>query len=444
MVKLFSTKGVHPPENKNLSSNSELSSPVSPADVNVPLQQHIGAPLEPVVSKGDEVLRGDKLGDSDAFVSAPVHAPISGVVTGIKKVTAPSGDKVMAVGIKKSEEEDEQKSFSALNLESSSGELTPEIIREKVKEAGITGMGGAMFPTHVKLSVPEDKEIDHFILNGAECEPYLTVDHRLMVEKTEEILQGFKFLMQAVEVEQGIIAIEENKPDAISKMKNLVDSENNIRVETLPSQYPQGGETVLIKTLLDREVPVEGLPLDVGVIVNNVATAAAVYQAVENNKPMLDRPLTVTGRGVKEPGNFIVPVGTSIEEVIEAAGGFAGQVGKVVAGGPMLGNSLADLSAPVVKGTSGILVLRKEEVEDYDPVPCIKCARCVDACPCDLMPTNLSEFAREKKIDRLEEYQVMNCIECGSCSYICPSQRPLVHYIRLGKAELNEARQKSE
>ncbi len=441
MVNFFSVKGVHPPENKHFSSDLELSSPVNPTEVKVPLQQHIGAPLEPVVNKGDEVQRGQKLGDSESFVSAPVHSPITGMVKNIEKVTVPSGDKVEAVIIERSQENQEDTTFKEITLEDQSDNNSADDIRARVKEAGITGMGGAMFPTHVKLAVPEDKEIDHFILNGAECEPYLTVDHRIMVEKAEEVVQGFKFLMEAVEVEKGIIAIEENKPDAIEKMRELVSKESNIKVETLPTQYPQGGETVLIKTLLDREVPVEGLPLDVGVIVNNVATAAAVYEAVENNKPMLDRPLTITGRGVKEPGNYIVPIGTSFQEVIEAAGGLKGEVGKVVAGGPMLGNSLADLSAPVVKGTSGILVMRKEEVEDYDPDPCIKCARCVDACPCDLMPLNLSNFARKEKLEKLSEYKVRNCIECGSCSYICPAQRPLVHYIRLGKAQLNEQQQ---
>ncbi len=443
MLGLFKnkTKGVHPPENKHLSAESQLKKPSPPEEVAVPIQQHIGAPLELMIEKGDEVKKGQKLADSEAFVSAPVHATISGEVKSIEKVVAPSGEKVTAVKISASDS-DQQESFSKIEVDDFDSENpSPSEIRNCVREAGIAGMGGAMFPTHVKLSVPEDKEIDHFILNGAECEPYLTVDHRMMVEKSKKILRGFELLMKAVEVEKGIIAIEENKPDAIKTMRNLVSDRKDIQVEVLPSKYPQGGETVLIKTLLNREVPVDGLPLDVGVIVNNVATASAVADAVDQRKPMIERPLTVTGKGVNNPGNYIVPIGTPIDEIISLAGGFSEGPGKVIAGGPMLGKSIAEIQAPVVKGTSGVLVLRKEEVEKYDPDPCIKCARCVDACPCDLMPLNLSKYARKEKVEKLDEYRVSNCIECGSCSYICPAQRPLVHYIRLGKAQLNEQQQ---
>ncbi|SDL95497.1 electron transport complex subunit RsxC [Halarsenatibacter silvermanii] len=443
MLGLFKnkTKGVHPPENKHLSADSQLEKPSPPEEVAVPIQQHIGAPLELMIEKGDEVKKGQKLADSEAFVSAPVHATISGEVKSIEKVATPSGEKVTAVRITASDS-DQQEGFSKIEVDDFDSENpSPSAIRNCVREAGIAGMGGAMFPTHVKLSVPEDKEIDHFILNGAECEPYLTVDHRMMVEKSKKILRGFELLMKAVEVEKGIIAIEENKPDAIKTMRNLVSDKKEIKVEVLPSKYPQGGETVLIKTLLNREVPVDGLPLDVGVIVNNVATASAVADAVDRRKPMIERPLTVTGKGVNNPGNYIVPIGTPINEIISLAGVYAEGPGKVIAGGPMLGKSIAEIQAPVVKGTSGVLVLRKEEVEKYDPDPCIKCARCVDACPCDLMPLNLSKYARKEKVEKLDEYKVSNCIECGSCSYICPAQRPLVHYIRLGKAQLNEQQQ---
>ena len=442
MVKIFASKGVHPPENKDLSSDKELQPLSRVSELKIPIQQHIGAPLEPTVEKGDRVERWEKIADSEAFVSAPVHSPVSGKVKGIEKISVPAGDRVEAVIISADEEETAgAESDKKRNWDSSLNNLSADEIRNAVREAGIAGMGGAMFPTHVKLSVPEEKNIDYFILNGAECEPYLTVDHRLMVERTAKLLRGFKLLMQAAEVEDGIIAIEENKPDAIDKMKKIVEDEDNIEVEVLPSRYPQGGETVLIKSLLDREVPVGGLPLDVGVIVNNVATAAAVADAVGRGKPLVDRPLTISGGGINEPGNYIVPIGTPIERVIEEAGGFSGEIGKVVAGGPMLGKAQASLSAPVVKGTSGILVMRKDEVEKFEPDPCIKCARCVDVCPVDLMPTSLEEYAKEEKLDFLEEYRVTNCIECGSCSYICPSQRPLVHYIRLGKRKLNASQQ---
>lgn len=435
MAGILSMKGVHPPEKKRFSSSKEIENLPTPSEVFIPLQQHIGAPLEPLVEKGDEVKRGEKLADSEAFVSAPVHASIGGTVKGIEKILVPGGGKKDAVRISAG---DDQELKRLDQWSEDKKKITAQEIRDLVREAGISGMGGAMFPTHVKLSVPEDKEIDHFILNGAECEPYLTIDHRIMVEKSHQVLRGFKLLMKAVDVENGTIAIEENKPDAISKMKETVSGEKNIEVEVLPAQYPQGGETVLIKTLLDREVPVGGLPLDVGVIVNNVATAAAVHSAVDEGRPMIDRPLTVTGHAAAEPANYIVPLGTLFSEVIEEAGGTSGELGKIVAGGPMLGRAQPSAEVPVVKGTSGILLLKKDEVEKYDPDPCIKCAKCVDVCPCDLMPTDLEKFARKEKLEKLEEYKVINCIECGSCSYICPSQRPLVHYIRLGKTKLNE------
>jgi len=441
LVEIFASKGVHPPENKDLSSDKELRPLSGISELRIPIQQHIGAPLEPTVERGDKVERWEKIADSEAFVSAPIHSPVSGEVKGIEKISVPAGDRVEAIIISPDEDEYSEDGEDNKVTERSLQSISPDEIRNAVREAGIAGMGGAMFPTHVKLSVPEDKNIDHFILNGAECEPYLTVDHRLMVEKTEKILRGLKLLMKATGVEDGIIAIEENKPDAIDKMKKMVENEDNIEVEVLPSRYPQGGETVLIKSLLDREVPVGGLPLDVGVIVNNVATAAAVADAVDRGKPLVDRPLTISGQGISEPGNYIVPIGTPIERVIEAAGGFSGEIGKVVAGGPMLGKAQASLSAPVVKGTSGILIMRKEEVEKFEPDPCIKCARCVDVCPVDLVPLNLEKYARGKKVEKLEEYKVENCIECGSCSYICPAQRPLVHYIRLGKIHLNEQQQ---
>ncbi len=433
-------KGVHPPYNKLYSSNKEIQQIPQPDEIIIPLQQHIGAPLEPVVKRKDQVKRGQLLADTDSFVAAPVHASLAGEVTAVEKVPSSQGGRVLAVRIKPGEDQEEELA------ETPGGELeevSPDEIRQAVRQAGIAGMGGAMFPTHVKLVVPEGKNIDHLIINGAECEPYLTVDHRIMLERSEQIVDGLRYLMKATGAEKGLIGIEDNKPDALKAMKSAAAEFDNIEVRATETKYPQGGEKMLIKALLGRDVPVGGLPLDIGVVVNNVATAAAVTAAVRKGRPLIDRPLTVTGEGVNNPGNFEVPLGTPVGDVIKAAGGFAGEPGKVILGGPMMGQAQASLDVPVVKGTSGILVLPRSQLEKYSPAPCINCARCVDVCPMYLVPTRLEKLAQQEKLDKLEEYQVMNCIECGSCSYICPAQRPLVHYIRVGKAAVT-ARNKSE
>jgi len=433
-------KGVHPPYNKQLSQSKQIATIDQPEEITIPLQQHIGAPLKPVVEKGEEVKRGQLLADTDSFVAAPVHASLAGKVTAIEKVPSPQGGRVLAIKIDPAEE---QKNDFFAASEKEPEDIAPDKIRQAVRKAGIVGMGGAMFPTHVKLSVPEDKEIDTLIINGAECEPYLTIDHRLMLEKSEKIVTGLRFLMRATGAERGIIGIEDNKPDAIKALKSATANFTDITVEITETKYPQGGEKMLIKALLDREVPVGGLPLDVGIVVNNVATAIAVAAAVNEGKPLIDRGLTITGEGINNPGNYQVPIGTPVAKIIEAAGGFTGEPGKVILGGPMMGQAQASIDVPVIKGTSGVLVLPKDKLESYSPAPCINCARCVDICPMSLVPTRLEKMAQKENLDLLEEFQVMNCIECGSCSYICPAQRPLVHYIRIGKAAVT-ARNKSE
>lgn len=433
-------QGIHPSYNKDQTRNKEIIEAERPDVVYIPLQQHIGAPLKPIVKRGDEVERGQKIADTDSFVAAPVHASVSGVVKGIEKVNDPGGGRVNAIKIEVSEK-DNDKFMEPLNADPE--ELESEKIRERIRESGIAGMGGAMFPTHVKLAVPDGKEVEYIILNGAECEPYLTVDHRMMLEKGHEIIEGLKLLIKATGAQKGLIGIENNKSDAIRTLKSLVADETNIEVKETETKYPQGGEKMLIKALLNREVPIGGLPLDVGVVVNNTSTAAAVYEAVKLGKPLIERPLTITGSGITKPMNINVKIGTPINEIIEQAGGFNGEVGKVILGGPMMGKAQPSLDVPVVKGTSGILVLQMHEVENYSPDPCINCARCVDVCPTNLVPTTIAKLAELEKLDRLEEMKVMNCIECGSCSYICPSRRPLVHNIRIGKAEV-AARNKSE
>jgi electron transport complex protein RnfC len=297
-------------------------------------------------------------------------------------------------------------------------------------------MGGAMFPTHVKVSVPDDKNVDYVILNGAECEPYLTVDHRVMVERPKSIVFGLKALMKAASAPKGVIGIEENKPEAIESMQDAVKDEENIEVQALETKYPQGGEKMLIEAILGREVPAGGLPLDVGVVVNNTSTAAAVADAIRDGKPLYERSISITGRGINSPQNLIYRIGTNIGDLVEEAGGLKEDAAKVITGGPMMGAAQKHLNIPGVKGTSGILVLVRDEVEDYEPSPCINCAKCVDACPMFLMPTQLVNYAKNDMVDELEEWQVLSCIECGSCSFVCPAKIPLVHHLRLGKAQV--------
>ncbi|MDI3548814.1 MAG: H+/Na+-translocating ferredoxin:NAD+ oxidoreductase subunit [Halanaerobiales bacterium] len=434
-------QGIHPEYNKELTRDIPFRKAKRPARVTIPLQQHIGAPCQPLVKKGDHVDLGQKIGDSDSFVSAPVHASVSGVVKEIKKVPTPVGKESLAIVIEADEEDTLAEGIAPKgNLE----DLSPEEIRKIIREAGIVGMGGAMFPTHVKLSVPEEKEAEYFILNGAECEPYLTVDHRMMISRPEDIVFGLKVLMKAIGVEKGFIGIEDNKPEAISSMQEAVAGEEGIEVKVLETKYPQGGEKMLIKAILGREVPLGGLPIDVGVVVNNVTTAVAVADAIKKGMPLIERTITITGRGIKEPANLICRFGTAINDLIREAGGFAGKPGKVILGGPMTGFAQPTTDLPVVKGTSGILVLPRKEVEEFDPLPCIKCARCVDSCPQFLMPVQLANFTEHQMYDKLERYNVLNCIECGSCSYICPAKRPLMHYIKLGKAEIIARKRKAQ
>ncbi|MFO7815806.1 MAG: electron transport complex subunit RsxC [Halanaerobiales bacterium] len=425
-------QGIHPEYHKELTKEKPLREAGRPQEVVIPLQQHIGAPLEPLVKKGDHVKKGQKIGDTDSFVSAPVHASVSGTVKEIKKVLIPSGQKTASIIIETDEEDEIDYS---LKTDKAIEDLTPKEIINIVKEAGIVGLGGAMFPTHVKLSVPEDKNIEYFILNGIECEPFLNVDNRMMIERPSDIIKGMKLMMKASDVKKGVIGIEDNKPRAISSMKKAVQKEDNIQVEIFETKYPQGGEKMLIKALLDREVPEGGLPLDVGVIVNNIATAVAVFEAVKEGKPLIERTITLTGEGIMEPTNLYYRIGTSVKDLIEEAGGFDGTPGKIILGGPMTGVAQHTTEVPTVKGTSGIIVLHKGSVKKFDPKPCIKCARCVDSCPMYLLPLKLSDLSQLERYDELDKYNIQSCIECGSCSYICPADRPLLDYIRIGKME---------
>lgn len=425
-------QGIHPEYHKELTKDEPLRKAKRPKEVIIPLQQHIGAPLKPIVEKGDQVKRGQKIGDTDSFVAAPVHSSVSGTVKAIEKVRTPAGQKTLSIII---EADDEDVFDDSLKPDKEIEQLSSKEIIDIIREAGIVGLGGAMFPTHVKLSVPDDKNVEYFILNGIECEPFLNVDNRMMIERSKDVVNGMKLMMKASNVKKGIIGIEDNKPRAISNMEKAVENENNIEIKVFETKYPQGGEKMLIKAALGREVPEGGLPLDVGVIVNNVTTAIAVLEAVTEGKPLIERTITITGEGISKPCNLYYSIGTKVKDLINEADGFEGEPAKIILGGPMTGSAQHTIDVPTVKGTSGIIVLHKSSVAKFDPKPCIKCARCVDSCPMYLLPLKLSDLSQYEKYDALDEYDVQSCIECGSCSYICPADRPLLDYIRIGKME---------
>ncbi len=438
--------GIHPTYNKEFTSGKGIENCPVPKKVIIPLQQHIGRPCKPLVKKGDEVTEGQKIGDVEAFVSTPVHASITGKVTDIAPYPYPLGGMVQSIVIQRSEDISDKTSNDFNNKENSKldiSSLTSEDIRLAVHSAGIVGLGGAAFPTHVKLSPPENKEIDAIIINGCECEPYLTADDRLMVEHSEKILYGALAIMKAVNAGKIYIGIEANKKDALSLIKEKSAHFKEIQVVALQVKYPQGAEKMLIKAVLNRDVPLGGLPMDAGVVVQNVGTAFAAYNALQNKKPLTQRVVTVTGPGITEPKNLMVRIGTPFSDVIDVCGGIKEGNKKVIMGGPMMGIAQSRLDVPVIKGTSGILVLMESDtIRDFYK-PCIRCAGCVDACPMKLIPYRLSDFGRFHMTEEFKEYGGMGCIECGCCSFTCPSNRPLVHWIRIGKLRLREAEKKS-
>jgi len=406
---------------------------IEPTIVYIPLQQHIGAPCDPLVKVGDKVKIGQKIGESKAFVSVPVHSSIAGIVKKITPMITSLGSKVMTVII---ESDGSNEVHESVRPKGELTSLTGKEIIDIIKNAGITGMGGATFPTHVKLSPPPEKKLDTVILNGAECEPYLTSDHRLMLEHPEKVVFGLKAIMKAVNVNKGFIGIEDNKPDAIKKIQEVIIRESNIELAVLKTKYPQGGEKRLIDAITGRKVPPGALPMDVGVVVNNVGTAAAIADAIQTGMPLIQRIVTVTGSGLLKPGNYIIKIGTQFKEIIAQCGGYVDEPSKIISGGPMMGFAQFTDEVPVVKGTSGILVLKKKESYYLVEQPCIKCARCVDVCPVGLLPIKISNYSQNSKWDEAKAYNALYCIECGSCSYICPAKRSLVQRIRLAKGEI--------
>jgi len=434
-LKTFSKGGIHPPEDK-YSADKAIEILPLPANVKVPISQHIGIPAVPVVERGEHVKTGQVIAKTGGFVSANIHASASGKIAKISEEMDTSGYRRMTIMIRVDKEEEWVEGIDTSNTLVKDITFTREEILQKILEGGIVGMGGATFPSHIKLNIPRGKKADVLIINGVECEPYLTSDHRLMLEKSEELIIGIKILMKALGVERAIVGIENNKTDAISKLADLTNADSSISIAPLKVQYPQGGEKQLIKALIDREVPSGGLPIDVGTVVHNVGTTYAVYEAVQKNKPLIERIVTVTGKSIKNPSNLLVRIGTPVSDLIEAAGGLPDDTGKVISGGPMMGKAIDDLSIPVTKGTSGILILPEQESVRNKSKVCIRCSKCISVCPMGLEPFYLMTVTQRGNYEEAEENRILDCIECGSCAYICPSNRELLDYIRLGKSNV--------
>ncbi|BDU49695.1 electron transport complex subunit RsxC [Haliovirga abyssi] len=438
-MKLFTFKGgIHPPERKELAEDKEIEVFAAPKVVYIPLIQHIGSPLDPLVKVGDEVKVGQKIGDSKGFMSAPVHSSVSGKVLKIVKHPFPVNGYANSVIIENNGEDEWIESKAVDDYTKLSSEELLGIVREN----GIVGLGGATFPTHIKLNPPKDKVIDTLVINGAECEPYLNADNRLMIEYGKEFVEGVKIILHILGIKKAVIGIEENKEEAIEKIQNLVANEDGIEVGVLKTKYPQGGEKQLIKALLDRVVPSKKLPSEVGVVVQNVGTAKAIYDAVVKGKPIVERVLTVSGLGVKTPKNLLVRIGTQFKEILESVGIDEEKTEKLIMGGPMMGLAQFTDEVPVIKGTSGILALTEKEMNSYESRSCISCGKCVSVCPMNLMPLMYAKLARFKEWGEMDRYNLMDCIECGSCQFICPSNRPLTEGIKIGKAKLRGMKRK--
>lgn len=435
-MKTFKIGGVHPSENK-LSATRPIKAAGLPKQAVFSLYQHIGAPAKPVVAKGDTVKVGTLLAEADGFVSAPIYSSVSGKVTKIDAIVDASGYRRPAIFVDVEGDEWEEsidRSETLVRLQDRP-DLKAQDIVNKIKEAGIVGMGGATFPCHVKLSPPPGTKAECVIINAVECEPYLTADHRLMLERPEQILVGVDLIMKAVGVEKGYVAIENNKPDAIRLMQEKAAAYPHIEVVPLKVKYPQGGEKQLIAAVIGREVPAPpAIPIHVGAVVQNVGTAYAIYEAVMKNKPLFERIITVTGKSVKEPSNFLARIGTPMSQLLEECGGLPDDAGKVIGGGPMMGKALMHLDIPVCKGSSGLLVMSGKDARRGEIQPCIRCAKCVSACPMSLEPYLLATLSSHKDWEAAESNDVVSCIECGSCQFTCPSNRPLLDYIRTGKS----------
>ncbi|MDO5788773.1 MAG: electron transport complex subunit RsxC [Fusobacterium sp.] len=431
-MKFFGFRGgVHPPENKIQTENMAVEEVKAPKMLYVALLQHIGAPLDPIVAVGDRVLKGQKIADSQAFMSSPIHSPVSGTVKRIEDHVFPLMGRIKTVII----ENDEQETWAELSKIEKWENVDRRTLLTMIREKGIVGIGGASFPTHIKLDPPADAKIDTLLLNGAECEPYLNSDNRLMIENPEKIVNGIKIIKKILGVNRAIVGIEENKPEAIASMRKAVEG-TGIEIAPLKTKYPQGGEKQLIKAVLDRQVPSGKLPSAVGVVVQNTGTAAAIYDGIVNGIPLIEKVVTVSGKGIINPKNVKIAIGTPFSYLLDYCGVNREVVDKLVMGGPMMGMAQFSEEAPVIKGTSGLLALTKEETNPYKTRACIGCGKCVEACPMGLEPLMFARLAAFEQWEQLKEYSLMDCIECGSCAYICPANRPLTEAIKIGKSKL--------
>ncbi|MEW8022901.1 MAG: electron transport complex subunit RsxC [Candidatus Thiodiazotropha endolucinida] len=426
------THGIHPPYNKD-TADKPIRRLAFPAQLVLPLDQHIGKPAIPLVKKGQEVVRGEPIAKADGNFSVPLHAPATGRVRDIALLPTPKGPKSNGIVLDVYQGSTQEvlwghpRDMSDLNQQ--------EIIRA-IQDSGMVGLGGAAFPSHMKLTIPKDKQVDTLIINGCECEPYLTCDHRIMLEYPKELIRGIRYAMRASGTRQAIIGIENNKMDAVEVLRASLSKGSSIQVEVVETKYPQGSEKMLIKSLLDREVPSGGLPADVGVVVNNVGTLAFLGMLLPQGQGLIERVITVAGPGVLKPGNYMVPLGTPIRHILEQAG-YEGSRTEFILGGPMMGPAVSAMDTPITKGTSGLLVLNEPSIEDESQRiwPCIRCARCVSACPMHLNPSMLGQLAAKRRYDEMAlDYHLNDCFECGCCSYVCPSNIPLVQYFRIAKA----------
>ena len=430
--------GIHPYDGKDLSKDKEIEIFRPKEEISISMSQHIGVPAKVIVKKGDKVLVGQKIGEANGFVSANVHSSVSGTVVGIESRLMTNGSKAECIII---DNDNEYKEVEYEILDKVD-KLAKEEIRRRIKEAGVVGMGGACFPTHIKLTPKDDEMVDYIIVNGAECEPYLTSDYRRMIEQPERLIEGLKIVLSMFPNAKGIIAIEDNKRDVIVHIKDLVKKEKNIEVKELYTKYPQGAERQLIYATTGREINSSMLPVDAGCIVDNVDTIFAIRAAVVEGRPLINRVVTVTGDAIRKPGNFFVPIGTKIEEVIEGTGGYRRYPKKVISGGPMMGTSLYDLNVPVVKGTSAILCMKRDYVSEVNDSACINCGRCVNVCPGMIVPSRLADLASRGDKESFIKLNGMECCECGCCSYICPAKRHLTQTIKSMRKEILEDRRK--
>ena len=427
MGKLTFRGGIHPYEGKELSKDHPIEKYLPKGDLVYPLSQHIGAPSVPCVKKGDTVLAGQKIADAGGFVSVPLHASVSGTVKGIEKRLNATGSMVDCIVIENDQQYQETE-FQEARLE----DLTKEEILNRIKEGGVVGMGGAGFPTHVKLAPKDPSKIEYILVNGAECEPYITRDYRRMIEEPEKVVKGLQVILTLFDSAKGYICIEDNKPDCIAKMKELVKDIDRIEVKEMMTKYPQGGERTLIYAATGREINSTMLPADVGCVVDNVETVISVYKAVILGRPVNSRVVTVTGDGIKEPKNLLVLAGTDMSELVDAAGGLKAKIAKAISGGPMMGFALYDLHVPCTKTTSAFLFLEHDAVSEAQEIQtaCINCGRCVSVCPGHVLPARLAKLAERGDMAGFEALDGMECCECGCCSYICPAKRPLTQSIK--------------